>query len=132
MTTSAARSTANRSHHAGTADAGQARRDAAARHVGGARSGELSFRVRLALLVDHPWNWRQNQALVGRRQAAKPGGNACGEDVDFRAARGLDPSVIRGLAKDSQWVENHEHVFVFRPTGPFAPFWRTCAGPTCW
>ncbi len=26
---------------------------------------ELSFLERLGLLVDHQWNWRQNQALAG-------------------------------------------------------------------
>ena len=79
--------------------------------------GELSFLERLALLVDHQWNWRQNQALARRLHAAKLRGNACVEDIDFRAARGLDKSVIRGLARDSQWVMNHEHVFVLGPTG---------------
>lgn len=28
--------------------------------------GELSFLERLAMVVDHQWNWRQNQALVPR------------------------------------------------------------------
>lgn len=79
--------------------------------------GELSFLERLALLVDHQWNWRQNQALARRLQAARLRGNACVEDIDFRAARGLDRSVIRGLSRDSQWVKNHEHVFVLGPTG---------------
>jgi DNA replication protein DnaC len=79
--------------------------------------GELSFLERLAMLVDHQWNWRQNQALARRLQAAKLRGNACVEDIDFRAARGLDKSVIRGLSKESGWVKNHEHVFVLGPTG---------------
>ena len=79
--------------------------------------GELSFLERLALLVDHQWNWRQNQALARRLQAAKLRGNTCVEDIDFRAARGLDKSVIRALAKDSQWVKNHENLFVLGPTG---------------
>jgi DNA replication protein DnaC len=79
--------------------------------------GELSFLERLALLVDHQWNWRQNQALTRRLQAAKLRGNACVEDIDFRAARGLDKSVIRALTKESLWVKNHEHIFVLGPTG---------------
>ena len=78
---------------------------------------ELSFLERLALLVDHQWNWRQNQALARRLQVAKLRGNACVEDIDFRAARGLDKSVIRALAQDSGWVRNHEHIFVLGPTG---------------
>ena len=42
---------------------------------------ELSFLERLALLVDHQWNWRQNQALARRLQAAKLRGNACVEQL---------------------------------------------------
>ncbi len=80
-------------------------------------SDELSVLELLALLVDHLWNWRQNQALARRLQAAKLRGTACVEDIDFRAARGQDKSVIRRLARDSQWVKNHEHLFVLGPTG---------------
>jgi DNA replication protein DnaC len=78
---------------------------------------ELSFLERLGLLVDHQWNWRQNQALARRLYVAKLRGNACVEEIDYRAARGLDRSVIRGLAQESAWVRNHEHVFILGPTG---------------
>jgi DNA replication protein DnaC len=78
---------------------------------------ELSFLERLALLIDHQWNWRQNQALARRLHTAKLHGNACVEDIDFRASRGLDKSVIRALAQESAWVRNHEHIFVLGPTG---------------
>jgi len=78
---------------------------------------ELSFLDRLALLVDQQWNWRQNQALARRLHTAKLRGNACVEEVDYRAARGLDKSVIRALAQESGWVRNHEHVFILGPTG---------------
>jgi hypothetical protein len=79
---------------------------------------ELSFLERLALLVDHQWNWRQNQALARRLHGAKLRGNACVEEIDYRAARGLDKSVIRALAQESGWVRNHENVFVLGPTDP--------------
>jgi len=78
---------------------------------------DLSFLERLALLVDHQWNWRQNQALARRLTAAKLRGNACLEEIDYRTARGLDKSVIRALAQESGWVRNHEHIFVLGPTG---------------
>src|SRR6266508_4966213 len=58
---------------------------------------------RLAMLIDHQWNWRQNQALARRLHTAKLRGNACVEEIDFRTARGLDKSVIRGLAQESGW-----------------------------
>jgi DNA replication protein DnaC len=78
---------------------------------------ELSFLERLALLVDHQWNWRQNQALARRLQHARLRINACPEEIDYRTARGLDKSVIRALSHDSSWVRNHEHIFVLGPTG---------------
>ena len=78
---------------------------------------ELSFLERLSLLVDQQWNWRENQALERRLKAAKLRGPACVEDIDYRAARGLDKSVLRALAKDSTWVRNHENVFVIGPCG---------------
>ena len=80
-------------------------------------SGELSFLERLGLLVDHQWNWRENQALARRLYVAKLKGNACVEDIDYRTARGLDKSVIRALAQKSAWVANHENIFVLGPTG---------------
>ena len=78
---------------------------------------ELTFNDRLALLVDQQWNWRQNQALERRLKVARLGGNVCIEDIDYRAARGLDKSVIRALAQESAWVQNHENIFVLGPTG---------------
>src|SRR5919107_4521278 len=78
---------------------------------------ELSFLERLGMLVDHQWNWRQNQALARRLYVAKLRDNACVEEIDYRAARGLDKSVIRALAQESAWVRNHEHIFVLGPTG---------------
>src|SRR5512141_1301238 len=78
---------------------------------------ELGFLERVGLLVDQQWNWRQNQALARRLHVAKLRGNACVEEIDYRAARGLDKGVIRGLAQDSTWVRNHENVFILGPTG---------------
>ena len=67
----------------------------------------LSFLDRLALLIDQQWNWRQNQALTRRVMAARLRGSACVEDIDYRAERGLNRSVIRALAQESAWVANH-------------------------
>jgi DNA replication protein DnaC len=63
------------------------------------------------------WNWRQNQALTRRVLAARLRGTACVENIDYRAERGLNRSVIRALAQESAWVANHEHIFVLGPTG---------------
>jgi DNA replication protein DnaC len=77
----------------------------------------LSFEERFALLVDRQWNWRQNRALERRIRDARLQGPACMEDIDFRAARGLDKQVIRSLIHDSDWVRRHQHIFLVGPTG---------------
>ena len=78
---------------------------------------ELSFLDRLALLIDQQWNWRENQAFTRRVKASRLRGAACVEDIDYRAERGLNKSVIRAFTQDSLWVKNHEHIFVLGPTG---------------
>ena len=40
------------------------------------------------------------------------------EDIDFRAARGLDKQVVRSLINDSDWVRRHQHIFLVGPTDP--------------
>jgi DNA replication protein DnaC len=81
------------------------------------QAADLSFEDRLALLVDRQFGWRQNEAFQARLRRAKLRGNACVEDIDYRAARGLDKTLLRSLASDSSWVERHENVFVCGPTG---------------
>src|SRR6266487_3456678 len=81
------------------------------------QSTQLSFEERFALLVDRQWNWRQNRALERRLKAARLQGNACVEDIDFRATRGLDKPLVRSLIQDSEWVRRHQHIFLIGPTG---------------
>ena len=78
---------------------------------------QLSFEERFALLVDRQWNWRQGRALQRRLREARLQGPACIEDIDFRAARGLDKANVRSLIQDSDWVRRHQHVFILGPTG---------------
>ncbi|HEY7389554.1 MAG TPA: IS21-like element helper ATPase IstB [Bryobacteraceae bacterium] len=78
---------------------------------------QLSFEERFALLVDRQWNWRQNRALQRRLREGRLQGPACVEDIDFRAARGLDKQVVRSLIHDSDWVRRHQHIFLIGPTG---------------
>ena len=81
------------------------------------QSTQLSFEERFALLVDRQWNWRQNRALERRLRDGRLQGPACIEDIDFRAARGLDKQVIRPLIQDADWVRRHQHIFLIGPTG---------------
>ena len=78
---------------------------------------QLSFEEKLSLMVDRLWTSRQNLALQRRLRYAKLRGNACVEDIDYRAARGLDKSMVRTLASGSAWVERHENLFLVGPTG---------------
>jgi DNA replication protein DnaC len=77
----------------------------------------LSFEERLGLLIDRQWNWRQNRALVRRLKNARLEGNACLEDIDFHHPRGLDRSLVRSLLAESQWVQQHQNLFLTGPTG---------------
>lgn len=78
---------------------------------------ELSFEEKMALMIDRLWTWRQNQAFQQRLKRAKLRLRASVEDIDYRASRGLDKSLVRGLAADSGWVERHENIFIVGPTG---------------
>jgi hypothetical protein len=42
--------------------------------------------------------------------------------------RDMGKSVTRGLAKDSQWVQNHEDLFVLGPDRGGEKFHRLCPG----
>src|SRR5437879_13811525 len=75
------------------------------------QSTQLSFEERFALLVDRQWNWRQNRPLERRLRDGRLQGPACVEDIDFRAARGLDKEVVRPVLRDSDWVRRLQHIF---------------------
>lgn len=77
----------------------------------------LSFEDKLSLMVDRLWTHRQNVALERRLRYAKLRGNACVEDIDYRAARGLNRATMQALATDSSWVQRHENVFIVGSTG---------------
>lgn len=77
---------------------------------------ELSFEDRLGLLVDREAEQRDARRLATRLKAAKLRHNACVEDIDFRAPRGLDRSVVLSLAQ-AHWVMQHQNVLITGATG---------------
>lgn len=77
---------------------------------------DLAFEDKLALIVDRQYTWRQNLAFQQRLKRARLRGNACVEDIDYRAQRGIDKTMVRGLAQDSSWVQRHENIFIVGPT----------------
>ena len=54
--------------------------------------------------------------------------NACIEDIDYRTARGLDKSVIRGPGEGFAVGQNHENIFVLGPTGVGKSLYRLRSG----
>jgi DNA replication protein DnaC len=76
----------------------------------------LSFDERLGLLVDREAEARDSRRLALRLKAAKLRQEACVEDIDFRAPRGLDRSVIMSLAQ-ANWVVAHHNLLITGPTG---------------
>ena len=77
---------------------------------------ELPFEDRLGLLVDREATERENRRLERYLRAAKLRVAASIEDVDFRAPRGLDRSLVLELAQ-ARWVAAHQQVLLTGPTG---------------
>ena len=76
----------------------------------------LSFDERIGLLVDREAEARDSRRLTLRLKAAKLRQEATVEDLDFRAQRGLDRTVILNLAQ-AGWVAAHHNVLISGPTG---------------
>ncbi len=87
--------------------------------------GGLSFEERLGLMVDCEINERDNRKLTQRLKRARFRLQACMEDIDYRAGRGLDKSVMLNLAS-CQWVKDHVNCLVVGPTG-IGKTYVTCA-----
>jgi DNA replication protein DnaC len=76
----------------------------------------LSFDERFGLLVDRETEARDTRRLALRLKAAKLRQEATVEDLDFRAPRGLDRSVVMNLAQ-AGWVAAHHNLLISGPTG---------------
>lgn len=60
---------------------------------------QLTFNERMTLLVDRQFTWRQNEAMQARLRRAKLRPSYCVENIDYRAARGLDRALVRSLER---------------------------------
>ncbi|OIO88082.1 MAG: hypothetical protein AUK32_02280 [Candidatus Aquicultor secundus] len=76
----------------------------------------LSFEERLSFLVDMEMTSRENRRLSRLLKGARLRDSACIEDIDFRAHRGLERSVILSLAT-CDWIEKRRNVLITGPTG---------------
>jgi DNA replication protein DnaC len=88
-------------------------------------SAALDFEERLALLVDRERLERDTKRLQTRLRFAGLRVQATPEDVDYRAARGLDRALFQSLT-GGVWIERHENVLVTGPTGT-GKTWLSCA-----
>jgi DNA replication protein DnaC len=86
----------------------------------------LSFEQRLALLVQREIDWRDGKRVERLLKAAKlKVSAACIEDIDWRASRGLDRSLITELA-GCDWMRRAHNVLITGATG-VGKTWLACA-----
>lgn len=76
----------------------------------------LSFEERLVLLLQREQTSREDRRLSRLLGQAKLRLAACVEDVDLRAPRGLDRSVVLRLAS-ADWVRAHQTLLICGATG---------------
>jgi DNA replication protein DnaC len=88
-------------------------------------SGALSHAEWLALLLDRETAWRVDKRLSARMRYAKLRQQASPEDIDYRAARGLDRALFQKLLAGA-WIDAHEGVLICGPTG-IGKSWLACA-----
>ena len=80
------------------------------------QSAEMTFDERLGLLIQHELVERQSCRLRQRLRWAKLGQPAALEDLDLKAARGLDRTTL-GQVTNLAWIAEHLNVLVTGPTG---------------
>ncbi len=76
----------------------------------------LAFEERFAMLVDAQHLWKENKRMKRLLKSAKLKLSASMEDIDYRAPRGLDKSVVLSLGT-CEWIRRHRNVIITGPTG---------------
>ena len=79
----------------------------------------------LALLVDRELTHRRDKRLAARLRYARLRQQASVEDVDYRAARGLDRALFQKLT-NGEWIDAHDNLILCGPTG-VGKSWLACA-----
>jgi DNA replication protein DnaC len=67
-------------------------------------------------LLDREVSYRRGKRLLARLRYARLRHQASVEDVDCRAARGLDRTLFQKLA-EGDWIDVHENLILCGPTG---------------
>ena len=78
--------------------------------------GSLDFEQRLALLIDREMTERENRRLATRLKKARLRHSCCVEDIDFKASRGLDKTMILTMAACT-WIARGLNMLLCGPTG---------------
>ena len=79
-------------------------------------SNQMSFDERLGLLIQNEILERQSYRLRQRLRWAKLTQEAAIEDIDLKAARGLDRASL-GQVTRLEWIAEHLNVLITGPTG---------------
>ncbi len=87
----------------------------------------LAFEERFALLLEREQAARQNRRLTRLLQLARFRLAACMEDVNFRAARGLDRALVMRLASGA-WIRQPATLLITGPTGTGKTFLACALG----
>jgi DNA replication protein DnaC len=86
----------------------------------------LGFDERLTLLVQHEVAWRDDRRVARLLKAAKlKVSSACVEDINWRASRALDRSLIAALA-GGDWLRQAQNLLITGMTG-CGKTWLACA-----
>jgi DNA replication protein DnaC len=85
----------------------------------------LSFDDRFGLIVDREASHRDNQRLGRLLKNARLKHAACVEDIDYRAGRGLDKSVVANLI-GCDWIRQAQNLILTGATG-CGKTWLACA-----
>lgn len=88
-------------------------------------SNALDHAEWLGLLVEHEATLRQQKRFEARARTAKLRHAATVEDVNYRAARGLDRAVFLRLTS-CDWIREHRHCLITGPCG-VGKSWLACA-----
>ena len=89
-------------------------------------AAELGFDDRLTLLVQREIAWRDDRRVARLLKAAKlKVSAACVEDINWRASRALDRSLIATLA-GGDWLRNARNLLITGATGS-GKTWLACA-----
>lgn len=85
----------------------------------------LPFEDRIRVLVDQEMTYRDNKRLHLLLKKSKLQISSSIEDIDYRASRGLDKSLMLSLAT-LEWIRHQTNVVITGPTGT-GKTWLACA-----